>query len=52
LAAEIRKARGLGSKLVKGSNGIFDVYQGDRLLFSKHAEHRFPEAGEIIGELT
>jgi hypothetical protein len=51
LAAEIRKARGLDAELVKGSNGIFDVYQGDRLLFSKHAEHRFPEADEILAEL-
>jgi len=51
LAAEIKKAKGLDCQLVKGSNGIFDVYQGEALLFSKDVEHRFPEADEILGEL-
>jgi hypothetical protein len=52
LAAEIKKARGLDALLVKGSGGIFDVYQGETLLFSKHAEHRFPETDEIVAELV
>jgi hypothetical protein len=51
LAAEIKKAKGLDCQLVKGSNGIFDVYRNETLLFSKYAEHRFPEADEIIDEL-
>jgi hypothetical protein len=51
LAAEIKKAKGVDSTLVKGSNGIFDVYQGETLVFSKDVEHRFPEAYEIIAEL-
>jgi predicted Rdx family selenoprotein len=51
LAAEIKKARGIDAQLVKGSGGIFDVHQGDKLVFSKHAEHRFPEAREIIDAL-
>ncbi len=51
MAAEIKKAKGLDSQLVKGSNGIFDVYQGETLLFSKDVEHRFPESDEILGEL-
>lgn len=51
MAAEIKKAKGVDAELVKGSNGIFDVYQGETLVFSKHVEHRFPEADEIIGEL-
>jgi predicted Rdx family selenoprotein len=51
LAAEIKKARGVDPQLVKGSGGIFDVYQGETLVFSKHVEHRFPEADEILGEL-
>jgi hypothetical protein len=51
LAAAIKKARGLDAQLVKGSGGIFDVHQGERLVFSKHVEHRFPEADEILAEL-
>ena len=51
MAAEIRKARGLDVELVKGSGGIFDVLDGDKVVFSKHDEHRFPEADEILGEL-
>jgi len=51
LAAEIKKAKGVDPQLVKGSGGIFDVYQGEMLVFSKHVEHRFPEADEILGEL-
>lgn len=51
MAAEIKKAKGLDVELEKGSGGIFDVYQDDKLLFSKHAEHRFPEADEILSEL-
>jgi hypothetical protein len=51
LAAEIKKAKGVDPQLVKGSGGIFDVYQGETLVFSKHVEHRFPEADEILGEL-
>lgn len=52
MAAEIKKAKGLDAQLVKGSGGIFDVYQGETLLFSKHAEHRFPETDEIVAELV
>jgi predicted Rdx family selenoprotein len=51
LAAEIKKAKGLDVELVKGSGGIFDVFDGEKLVFSKHEEHRFPEADEVIGEL-
>ncbi len=36
---------------MKGSGGIFDVYDGETRIFSKHEEHRFPEADEVIGEL-
>jgi hypothetical protein len=51
LAAEIKKAKGVDAQLIKGSGGIFDVYDGEKLIFSKHEEHRFPDAGEIVGEL-
>jgi predicted Rdx family selenoprotein len=51
LAAEIKKAKGLDVELVKGSGGIFDVYSGSELVFSKHEEHRFPEPSEIVAAL-
>ena len=51
MAAEIKKARGLDVTLVKGSGGIFDVYDGDTRIFSKHETHRFPEADEVVGSL-
>lgn len=51
MAAEIKKATGVEATLVKGSNGIFDVYSGERLVFSKYATHRFPEADELLALL-
>jgi len=51
LAAEIKKAKGIDVELVKGSGGVFDVFQDAERVFSKHEEHRFPEAGEILAEL-
>jgi hypothetical protein len=51
LAAEIKKAKGIDAQLVKGSGGIFDVYRDETRIFSKHEEHRFPEADEILADL-
>jgi selenoprotein W-related protein len=52
LAAEIKKAKGIDVELVKGSGGVFDVFEDEERLFSKHEEHRFPEPSEILRELT
>ena len=52
MAAEIKKAKGLDDEIVKGSNGVFDVFDGTQLVFSKHEEHRFPEPEEIIDALA
>jgi selT/selW/selH-like putative selenoprotein len=38
-------------ELVKGDNGVFDVVADGDLVFSKHAEGRFPEEEEILGAL-
>ncbi len=51
LAAEIKSALGLETELIEGTNGIFDVVADGRMIFSKHAEQRFPEADEIITTL-
>ncbi len=51
MAAEIKKAKGVDVQLVKGSGGVFDVFKDEALVFSKHEQHRFPEADEILAEL-
>jgi selT/selW/selH-like putative selenoprotein len=51
LAAEIKKALGVDSKVVRGSGGIFDVSVDDKRIFSKHDEGRFPTEKEIIDKL-
>ena len=51
MAAEIKRVTGADAALVKGSNGIFDVYADGRLVFSKYETHRFPEAEELIALL-
>jgi Rdx family protein len=41
----------MGTELVEGDRGQFDVELHGRLLFSKWKEHRFPEDEEIITAL-
>lgn len=36
---------------MKGDNGVFDVVADGDLIFSKHAEGRFPEDDEIVEAL-
>ena len=42
---------GIDAELIKGRNGVFDVVANGRLIFSKHAEGRFPEDDEIVEAL-
>jgi predicted Rdx family selenoprotein len=35
-------------RLVTGHKGVFDVVVGDELLFSKHAEGRHAQPGEVL----
>jgi selT/selW/selH-like putative selenoprotein len=37
--------------LVAGDRGIFDVTADETLVFSKHAEGRFPSEDEILEKL-
>ena len=37
--------------LVRGDNGVFDVVVDGELIFSKHAQGRFPEEEEILSLL-
>lgn len=38
-------------ELIKSSGGVFEVRNGDQLLFSKRQLGRFPEPGEIEQKL-
>jgi selenoprotein W-related protein len=47
LAARIQQDFSVGSELIRGDDGIFDVVvDGDRV-FSKHESGRFPSEDEI-----
>jgi hypothetical protein len=37
--------------LVVGGRGIFDVTANGTLIYSKHAQDRFPMLGEVAGDL-
>jgi selT/selW/selH-like putative selenoprotein len=38
--------------LIEGRGGVFEVVADGRLLFSKKAEHRFPENDEVLALLA
>ena len=42
----------MAAKAIPGTKGQFDVLADGRLLFSKHSEGRFPDDGEILGQLA
>ena len=51
LQLELEEAFGEDTELVQASGGLFEVEDGDIVLFSKQKEDRFPEDGEIINIL-
>lgn len=52
MAEQIDSQLGLKSELVKGHGGVFEVSVGEQILFSKKQLGRFPEPGEIEGQLA
>jgi selT/selW/selH-like putative selenoprotein len=52
LADELRKAFGVESELVPGTNGVFDVIVDGKQVFSKAEIGRFPDSGEIVKKLN
>ncbi|HIC58399.1 MAG TPA: hypothetical protein EYO94_13435 [Acidobacteria bacterium] len=48
MAAAIKNELDLEAELIEGTNGIFDVIANGTMIFSKHAEERFPDHEEII----
>ncbi len=51
MAAEIQKKFAVKPELIVGSQGIFDVTVDGKMIFSKHAEGRFPEAQEVLAKI-
>jgi selT/selW/selH-like putative selenoprotein len=43
---------GISATTTPGSKGQFDVVANGQLVFSKHAEGRFPEQDEILSQLA
>lgn len=53
VASEIRQNWLLESQvdLEEGSVGVFDVQLGEKIIFSKNIEQRFPNEGEIVDRI-
>jgi len=47
VAAELKDAFSVETKLIEGSKGIFDVKVDGKLVYSKYETNRFPEEGEV-----
>ena len=47
----MKRKLGIDAELIEGEKGIFDVVADGVLIFSKHAEGRFPEEQEILDSL-
>lgn len=48
MAAEIENKFEETSQLVQSSGGVFEVEYGGANIYSKKANHRFPEDGEVL----
>jgi len=51
-AIQARFGDAVTTQLVPGGRGVFEVEAAGKRLFSKHAEHRFPDPGEIEAQLA
>jgi selenoprotein W-related protein len=51
LAEQIEAKVGLRSELIKGHGGVFEVTVNGKSIFSKKKLGRFPEPGEVEGQL-
>jgi selenoprotein W-related protein len=55
LAEELQRAfpgRIHDIKMIKGRGGVFEVRNGEELIFSKKQLGRFPEPGEVVDLLS
>ena len=51
MAEKLKKAFDAPVDLVKGSNGIFNVEQEEKLVYSKHKTGEFPDEETLINEI-
>ena len=47
----MKELTGADATLIRESDGIFDVVVDGKKIFSKHEQGRFPEPGEVAGQL-
>jgi len=47
----VLNANGLDASIRPGLSGQFDVLRDGEVVFSKHREHRFPSADEVLALL-
>ena len=52
MSATIKKKFGVQAKLVESSGGVFEVYQNDKLIFSKKKTGKFPKDKEVLQALA
>ena len=51
LAKELDKVLGTETRLIQGTDGIFDVFIDGKRIFSRMESGDFPEANELISKL-
>jgi hypothetical protein len=51
LQAAIKSKYGLDAELVEGMGGIFQVFIGDKSVYSNQETYRFPEPEEIFAKI-
>ncbi|GEM_PF-1031049 len=51
MAAELKEAFDVDATLIQGHSGVYDVTVDGDLVFSKYAEGRHAEDGEIVAAL-
>ena len=44
----VLRDRGVDASATPGRSGQFDIIRDGELVFSKHAEHRFPGEAEVV----
>lgn len=47
----MKKQRGIETKLIKGSGGVFEVVLDGRSIFSKKQSGRFPDNAEVLDQI-
>ncbi|NUM36277.1 MAG: SelT/SelW/SelH family protein [Candidatus Brocadiae bacterium] len=52
MSETIKKQFGVSATLVPSSGGVFEVYQDDKLIFSKKQTNRFPTHEEVLKSLS